>query len=70
MGAHSGGASWKHTADELHLPESELRQRLHDDEPRWKKLLRDAEKGVLRATGCEALHIIRTLMRHKDPKIR
>ena len=66
----AGGASWKHTAEELGLDEADLRQRAHDDEPRWKKLLRDAEKGVLRATGCEALLIIRKLMRHKDPKIQ
>ena len=62
----AGGASWKHTADALALEEADLRQRTHEDDARWKKHLRDAEKNVLRATGCEALHIIRTLMRHTE----
>jgi len=66
----TGGSSWPNAAGELGLETDSLRQLVLDDEPRWKKLLREAEKNVLRETGYESLLILRKLMRHPDVKIQ
>ena len=65
--ARVSGLSWEAAAKKQTMTGDELRKLAYDELPRWKELLREAERILLRETGYEALRILRSLMRHLDP---
>src|SRR4051812_41226924 len=66
MRAH--GVSWLAIGRELNCTPKDAERAALADHPRWKWLLKLAEKETFRELGCEAMAKLRFMMHDKDPE--
>src|SRR4051812_48296644 len=66
----AGGAKWEAVAAQLHRAADTVRRWPRQYPDRWDIALRDAERRSVCEAAAESVHVLRTLLRSNDEKVR